>query len=127
MVCDDNKHSKNACGFDLLRHDYVSKHIQSMCLFYYATITSRKSMTALTVLSLHLLDLLHIGVVLLPVRGRRVVHVCRARHGGLSPATLRNFLHKRFQLRDKSSMPTRGHLTSSKTLYLPLTPGDCSL
>lgn len=42
----------------------------------------------LTILSFHLLDLVHIGVVLLPVRGRRVIHVSRARHGGLSPATL---------------------------------------
>lgn len=47
----------------------------------------------LTVLCLHLLDLVHIGVVLLPFRGRRVVHVSRARHRWLSPATFRYFLN----------------------------------
>lgn len=114
LICGDNKHYLmyvNLSNYDTATSVNTFNASVSITV-YYAMVTNRKSMWALTVLSLHLLNLVHIGVVLLPVRGRRVVHVCRARHGGLSPATLWNFLNKQFHFRDKSSMPTKPHLTS---------------
>lgn len=84
--------------------------------------------TSLTILSLHLLHLVHIRVVLLPVRCRRVVHVSRARHGGLSPTTLWYFLNKYSTVRTSCMHTAYSHLWRSITaLHIPLTPGDCSL
>lgn len=75
-------------------------------------------MTSLTILSLHLLNLIHISVVLLlPVRGRRVVHVSRARHGGLSPTTLGYFLNKYPTIRIDCTRTAYSHLWRPNSDY----------
>lgn len=47
-----------------------------------------------TFLRFHFFDLVHIRVVLRPVRSRRMIHVSRARHRGLSPTTFWDFLNQ---------------------------------
>lgn len=74
--------------------------------------------TSLTILSLHLLHLVDIGVVLLlPVRCRRVIHVSRARHGGLSPTTLGYFLNKYSTIRIDCTRTAYSHLWRPNSDY----------